>query len=155
MSDGAVMRKLTCLILILMGGGLAAATCPQAILKIVVQEPVVAAPAYGAGYNASDDLLRRILEALERIENKLDGQALQNLDFAKVVANRCASCHTAGKKNESKLTLMEADGKTISPLSVEQKKLIKLLIETTDEKIRMPKGRILNDAEKQAILSGL
>ena len=150
------MSRLLSLATILFGAGLAVATCPPAVRKIIDPQPVVqvvAVPSYGSSYSPSDDTLRRILETLERIEAKLDGQALRNVTFESVVAAKCASCHTKAKPS-GQLILVAEDGKP-APLSVEQKKMIKLLVETTDTKISMPKNGKLTDAEKQAILSGL
>ena len=149
------MSRLLSLAVLFFGAGMAIATCPPAVKKVFVEQqvvPVLAVPSYGSSYNASDDIMRKILETLERIEAKLDGQALRNVTFESVIASKCASCHVAGKP--SKFVLVGEDGK-LAPLSVEQKNLIKLLIKTTDTNISMPKNGKLTDAERAALLSGL
>ena len=150
------MSRLLSLAVLFFGAGMALATCPPAVKKIFVEQqvavPVLAVPSYGSSYNASDDIMRKILETLERIEAKLDGQALRNVTFESVIANKCASCHVAGKP--SGFILAGADGK-LAPLSVEQKNLIKILIKTTDTNISMPKNGKLTDAERAALLSGI
>jgi hypothetical protein len=121
----------------------------------VLASPFLAVPSYGAGYADSSPILQKILEALERIEAKLDGQAVKNTTFESVVMARCASCHMVGKP-DTKFFMLEADGKTFSPLSVDQRKLIKLRVDTTDQKIVMPRnGKPLTDTEKAAILAGV
>ena len=148
--------RMLCLVVFLFGAGLAIATCPQPVKKIVSDQfvqPVLAVPSYGAGYADSSPVLQKILETLERIEAKLDGQAVRNTTLESVIASKCANCHTAGRlAPDSKFVMVEADGK-LSPLSVEQKKMIKLRIETTDLKIMMPKGgKPLSDTEKAVLL---
>lgn len=135
-------RILATLALLLALAGIADAACVSFRRVRVVQQELVAAQVILPSYYPvqsqpqSDDLARRLLEVLERIEAKLDGGG-QGLTMESVVKQDCRGCHQAGKQPKAGFVLVEADGK-LAPLALEDQKLVKLRITTTDPSQRMP-----------------
>ena len=124
------------------------------VVDNAIQYQAYAAPSYGGSYQQSDDLLRRILEKLEQIDAKLGEQQVRNLTAESVITARCASCHNPAKPS-GKLTLVDGGGK-LRLLSAEERRWVKTLVETSDDKIRMPKGKPpLAEAERKALLDWL
>ena len=148
------------------------AACPsvkRAQVKEVVAVPVLAAyavPVYGAGYSQQSpelvDLLRRILDTLERLERKIDGQqaALPPVPVNAVALfeGSCLKCHqtNTAEKQGGGLVLFETDaegkGGTLAPLSLEQKKRIRTRVEVARN---MPPGKPLDPLQAKTLVEWL
>lgn len=136
---------------------------PVQRIKLVEEVPVqfINVPAYGAGYSETDNVLREILAELRRLNeriDKIDRAQPVVMNFEAVAKNRCASCHTAAVQGGSKpggdFVMFEADGK-VAAMSLESKKLIRLLVTSKDANQRMPKNKPpLPDAEAQILAFG-
>ncbi len=59
-------------------------------------EAQTVAPAYQAGFNPQEDLLKQILQELRAMRSEKAG-ATQS--FPQLLAQKCASCHTEGKED--------------------------------------------------------
>lgn len=141
---------------LLLTGPLAAACFNTRHVRQVEVAQVVLPSYYPLTYpqqqQAPDDLLRRLVEVLERLESRLDAPA--GLTAEAAIKSNCASCHTAGRNPKAGFALVEADGK-MAPLSLEDQKLVRLRIGTTDSAIRMPPDRSLAAPILRVILDGL
>lgn len=143
------------------------AACTIVRKRVVVQEQVVAqavlVPAYGGSFgspyggpgqpaqqNIDFDLLRRLVEAVERLEARLDVPA-GGYTAESVLRTDCAACHTDGKNPKGGFVLFQADG-SLADLSLGDQRLIKKLVTTTDAKMRMPPERPLGAAKQNVIL---
>ena len=139
------------------------AACTIVRKRVVVQEQVVAqavlVPAYGGSYgghgqpaqqNIDFDLLRRLVEAVERLEARLDVPA-GGYTAETVLRTDCAACHTDGKNPKGGFVLFQPDG-GLADLSLGDQRLIKKLVTTTDAKMRMPPERPLGAAKQNVIL---
>lgn len=127
----------------------------------VVQPVQLLLPAYG-GYSAAsyqggqqlnDDIVRKLVEVLERIEGKLDEPAGGHTAQS-VMATSCAKCHQEGANPKGGFVLFQADGSP-AELSLGDKRLIRRAVTTTDPKQRMPPDRQLSQPAAAALLQGL
>lgn len=141
--------------------GVASAThCRQ---QIVVPAQVIAsqliAPSYfpiqGQQQQQNNDVLLRILETLERIEARMAGGG-DPLSFEAIAAQDCKSCHQAGKNPRKDFVLFDEAGKSVfDQLSLQDKKIMKLRVETTDPQQVMPPSKPLSDVRKRAVVEAL
>ena len=141
------------------------ASCPsvrfirQAV--VVVQAQAVLVPSYGASYGQQQspelvDLLRRILDSLERLERKLEAGSpvpVPVMDGKAIFESSCLKCHQPAtmEKAGTDLAFVDATGK-LEPLSLEQKRRIKNRVEV---KGSMPPGKPLPPDQAKALVDWL
>ena len=146
------------------------AACPS-VKRVQVQQVAVpvlayAIPTYGASYGQQSpelvDLLRRILDTLERLERKIDGQQAAMppapVNAVALFEGSCLKCHQSNtaEKQGGGLVLFETDaegkGGTLAPLSLEQKKRIKTRVEVARN---MPPGKPLDPLQAKSLVEWL
>lgn len=138
-------RFIAILAVLLAFAGLADAACVSVRRVQVIKQEVIAAqvllpsyqPVYGHPQQQNDDVLRRLLEVLERIEAKLDAGPA-GLTSETVIRQNCASCHTGAKAEKGFQLVDDAGQLTLHKLSLRDKEIMKLRVETVDPKLVMP-----------------
>ena len=86
-----------------------------------------------------EDVLRQILEELKSIREELGGRiGGGGLSLEVVAQQACASCHSEGKNPKGGFIMVGKDGKVNPLLTLADKKLIALRVQTDDPKIKMP-----------------
>lgn len=158
-----VARLLGLLSLIVLAPPVGAA-CFTVRKPVVVQQQAILVPAtfavqaYGGSYapqpsQSNDDLIRRLVEVLERLEARLDapsgGHTMESVTKAS-----CASCHTEGKDPKGGFWLFDAQGKLVD-LSLGDKREIRRRIKSKEAAFQMPPSRPLDLARQEAILQAL
>lgn len=136
-----------------MAGLASASSCRvvgQNIVVPAVAQPIYV-PAYGGSYGQpqqqqNDDLMRRLVEVLERLESRLDAPAGGHT-YESLVMNKCASCHTEGKNPRKDFIMVDKDGKVVD-LSLKDKSLVHFRSTTTDKRFQMPPEKALTESEK-------
>lgn len=150
--------------LALLAGGVVEAACVQRVAvkqQVVKQDVVLAAPlvlaqsyspSYGVQYNPSgqgqqDDLMRRLIEVLERLEAKVDGGGAaaglaERFPFAEVAQQACAACHT-GAAAKKGFAIFDDGGKLLLEGRGDRAAVYSRVF-TKDAAMRMPPGKALN-----------
>jgi hypothetical protein len=147
-------RFIAAVALIVLAAGVADAACVQRVARqpFIPATPFVATPlvfaapsyvpVYGQGYpsQGQDEVLRRLLEVLDRIEAKLDGgpqrAAAELYPFHEVAQQACIKCHQ-GAKAKGDFQLFDDAGKFVEP-SRGDKRAIYARVVTDDPKLKMP-----------------
>ena len=140
---------------------LAEAACPsrcrvQAVE--VVAAPAILVPSYGGSYGqqapqSNDDLIRRLVEVLERLEARLD-QPAGGHTLESITKQSCAKCHTEGQKPQADFVLFDREGKAIE-LSLGDKRAVRGRITSRDANQVMPPGKPLDSGRQAVMLQGL
>ena len=156
-----VGRILAVLSLGLLAAPLAGAACT--IVKRVQQVQVVPVaqailvPAYGGSYQpgpqVDPDLLRRLVEAVERLAARLEAPAGGHT-LESVSKQSCAKCHTEGNRPEAGFALFDKQGQMLE-LSLGDKRAIRARITSRDPQQVMPPGKPLDPARQSAMLQAL
>ena len=114
----------------------------------------ITVPAYSANYTGStDELLRQILERLDRILSRLEiveimnGQSVTGLS---IMQSRCMACHADINKAKGGEFVMFVKGQ-ISPFSLTEKRRIEARI----AKGQMPPDKPLEKYERETIIKYL
>lgn len=156
-----VARLLTAVILLLTLAAVADAACvvvrrPQAVVvaQAILVPAQFAVQAYGGSYQPqpqqqNDDILRRLVEVLERLEGRLDAPAGGHTAES-ITKLACAKCHTEGSKPQSDFVLFDKAGAPLE-LSLGDKRAVRARITSRDPAQVMPPGRPL-DSSRQAVL---
>lgn len=119
-------------------------------------------PAYFGVYGQSggnEEILRQLLEEFKALREELAlaragiGPGGQ-LTLEHLAKTDCKSCHQEGKNPRKGFMLFDKDGGWIEP-SVDEKKLITVLVQTNDPKFHMPQGRPLSETKKRLYLEAL
>ena len=139
---------------------LADAACPSRcrVQTFEVAAPAILVTSYGGSYGqqapqSNDDLVRRLVEVLERLEARLD-QPAGGHTMESITKQSCAKCHTEGQKPQADFVLFGADGKLVD-LSLGDKRAVRARIATRDPAQVMPPGKPLDSGRQAVMLQGL
>lgn len=153
-------RILATLALLLAFAGIADAACFTVRHVKAVEVQAVAAqvvlpsyyPVQGQPQQQNEDVIRKLIEVLERLEAKLDGGP-SALTLESMVKTTCASCHTEGKNPQKGFALLAQDG-TLMPLSLTDQKLVRVHVQSNEPGIRMPPNG-MGEVKKRAFIEAL
>lgn len=150
-------RILAAIAIMLAFAGLADASC-RTHARVVVADVAaqIVLPSYypvqGQPQQQNEDVIRKLIEVLERLEAKLDGGP-SALTLESMVKTACASCHTEGKNPQKGFALLAQDG-TLMPLSLADQKLVRVHVQSNEPGIRMPPNG-MGEVKKRAFIEAL
>lgn len=128
----------------------------QRFVAVPVAQAILV-PAYGGSYappqQQNDDVLRRLVEVLERLESRLDAPAGGH-SVESITRQSCAKCHTEGQNPKAGFVLFDRESK-LAELSLGDKKLIALRITSKDPAQRMPPEIGLSAGIQAALMQAL